>query len=317
MFAACFDVNGGVFEPLLGDEDAIIPDSLNHASIIDGAPASVRPSGTASVNFSDMNESSMLKWPQGGRCRLGVVQSHRQRRRALHGRLHRQAEGKSVRLCPPLRRRPCFGRRLPRDRGTSGREGLWHAAMPPAADRVGIVTGTSGKTLGGGTAGFVAAERAHRRSARANGPAAHLFSNSLVVPPRRRSVEGARRSAYRCRRTARLAEIRCAVVPRRRSRELLYLPSRPVDVDHSGDAGRGAARAKVFLATPSMSADRSSPALFFPVVPKPQARIRTQMSAALTEVDIDFAIAAFRRRGARRWGSCEGKAYRSGAESQW
>ena len=149
MFAACFDANGGVFEPLLGEEDAIISDSLNHASIIDG----VRLCKAKRYRFanSDLDElEDRLKEADAAGARFKLIAT---RRRLLHGRLRRQTEG-DLRPRRPLRRARA-GRRLPCDGHLA--KGARHAGADrrwrPRPYRHRHI----GKTLGGGMGGFVAA----------------------------------------------------------------------------------------------------------------------------------------------------------------
>ena len=115
LFAACFDANGGVFEPLLDEKDAIISDSLNHASIIDG----VRLSKAKRYRFanSDMNElEDRLKEADAASARFKL---DRDRRRVLDGRIRRKAQG-DLRARRSLWRAG-HGRRLPCDRASWAR----------------------------------------------------------------------------------------------------------------------------------------------------------------------------------------------------
>jgi glycine C-acetyltransferase len=96
LFAACFDANGAVFEPLFGEQDAIVSDALNHASIIDG----IRLSKARRFRFAngDMDDlETQLKAAREG----GAPPRHRHRRRLLHGRLFREA-GRDPRAGGPL-----------------------------------------------------------------------------------------------------------------------------------------------------------------------------------------------------------------------
>ena len=110
LFAACFDANGGVFEPLIGPEDAIISDSLNHASIIDG----IRLCKARRYRFANSDMGELEGAAEGGRRRGRAFQGDRHRRRLLDGWICREAEG-DLRPRRAFRRlRP--GRRLPRAR---------------------------------------------------------------------------------------------------------------------------------------------------------------------------------------------------------
>ena len=174
VFAACFDANGGVFEPLMGEEDAIISDSLNHASIIDG----VRLSKAKRHRFanSDMNElEDRLKQAEADGARFKLI--------ATDGVFSMDGYvAKLQEICALADR---YGALVLVDdchaTGHLGEKGRGTPALTGAGDRVDIVTGTFGKTLGGGMGGFVAAAQPIvdllRQRARP-----YLFSNSLAPP---------------------------------------------------------------------------------------------------------------------------------------
>ena len=174
VFAACFDANGGVFEPLLDEADAIISDSLNHASIIDG----VRLSKAKRYRFanSDMNElEDRLKEADGAGARFKLIASDGVF--SMDGYVAKLKE-----ICELADR---YGALVLVDdchaTGHLGEKGRGTPALTGAGDRVNIVTGTFGKTLGGGMGGFVAADQPIvdllRQRARP-----YLFSNSLAPP---------------------------------------------------------------------------------------------------------------------------------------
>ena len=219
---------------------------------------------------------------------LRAVQARRQRRRVLDGRLCRQAEG-DLRACRPLWRAGS-GRRLPRDRA-SRREGTGHAELTGAGDRVDIVTGAFGKTL---AAAWAASSPRNSRSsiswptraalslfqfARASarrGSAQALEiaigadgRRALLKNHARRFREGVEKAGF-------------TVVPG----ETPIIPVMLGEAQRAQDLARALDERGLFVA-----------GFFFPVVPKGQARIRTQMSAALTEADIDFAIGVFEEAG--------------------
>ena len=172
--------------------------------------------------------------------------------------------------------------------GHLGEKGRGTPALTGAGDRVDIVTGTFGKTLGGGMGGFVAADQPIvdllRQRARP-----YLFSNSLAPPLAAGALKAleiaigadARRAllknhARRFREGVEKAGF--TVVPG----ETPIIPVMLGEAQKAQDLAQALDERGVFVA-----------GFFFPVVPKGQARIRTQMSAALTEADIDFAIGAF------------------------
>ncbi len=285
LFAACFDANGGLFEPLLDAQDAIISDALNHASIIDG----IRLSKAKRYRFanSDMTElEDRLKQAdrEGARFKMiatdGVfsMDGHLAPLAAICDLAERYGATVMVDDCHAT------GHIGPQGRGAAARAGM--------AARVGIVTGTFGKTLGGGMGGFVAADQPVidllRQRARP-----YLFSNSLAPP----IAAGALRAIEICREAD---DLRATLMTHtRRFRTGLedagfhLLPGEtPIIPVMLHDAARAQAMARaldergVFVA-----------GFFFPVVPKGQARIRTQMSAALSESDVEHAIEAFKDAG--------------------
>ena len=271
VFAACFDANGGVFEPLLDEADAIISDSLNHASIIDG----VRLSKAKRYRFanSDMNElEDRLKEADAAGARFKLI--------ATDGVFSMDGYvAKLKEICALADR---YGALVLVDdchaTGHLGEKGRGTPALTGAGDRVDIVTGTFGKTLGGGMGGFVAAAQPIvdllRQRARP-----YLFSNSLA-PPIAAGALKALEIAIRSRRPARALAGACAafraglekagfkVLPG----ETPIIPVMLGEARLAQDLAQALDERGVFVA-----------GFFFPVVPKGAARIRTQMSAALTD----------------------------------
>jgi glycine C-acetyltransferase len=281
LFAACFDANGGLFETLLGPEDAIISDGLNHASIIDG----VRLSKAARYRYgpSDMNElEAQLRQAQtdGRRFKLIVTDGVF----SMDGHVANLKD-----ICALAER---YGALVAVDdchaTGHLGAGGRGTPALTGVGDAVDIVTGTFGKTLGGAMGGFIAAAQPVidllRQRARP-----YLFSNSLapaVVAGSLKAVEIARQAddlrAKLMRHTLRfregLATAGFTLLPGE-------TPIIPVMLGDAALAQRMAAALGdrgVYVA-----------GFFFPVVPEGKARIRTQMSAALEDEDITIAITAF------------------------
>ena len=285
LFAACFDANGGVFEPLLDAADAIVSDSLNHASIIDG----VRLCKAKRYRFAngDMNElEDRLKEAarEGARFTLIATDSVF----SMDGTL-----AKFTAICDLAER---YGAIVMVDdchaTGHIGPQGRGGPASAGEIERVHIVTGTFGKTLGGGMGGFVAADQPIvdllRQRARP-----YLFSNSLAPP----LAAGALKAIEVCEAADDLRAKLGRHTRRFRSGlkqagfELLpgETPIIPVmlhDARRAQDMARELDARGVFVA-----------GFFFPVVPRGKARIRTQMSAALDDDDIETAIAAFSEAG--------------------
>ena len=285
LFAACFDANGGIFEPLLGEEDAIISDGLNHASIIDG----VRLSKARRYRFanSDMNElEDRLKQVGHDGARFKLI--------ATDGVFSMDGYVANLPAICDLAERhgaivlvdDCHAT------GHLGDQGRGTPALTGVDKRVGIVTGTLGKSLGGAMGGFVAAAQPVidllRQRARP-----YLFSNSLAPPVAAGSLKAID--------IAEAADDRRALLAAhtRRFRSELFaagfelLPGEtPIIPVMLHDARRAQAMAQALDQRGVYVAG-----FFFPVVPKGQARIRTQMSAALREQDVTFAIDAFKDAG--------------------
>jgi glycine C-acetyltransferase len=283
LFAACFDANGGLFEPLLGPEDAVISDSLNHASIIDGIRlCKARRYRYANADMADLEAQLQAARADGARFILiatdGVF--------SMDGYLAKLPEIRALAdvYGAMLMVDDCHatGFMGPQGRGTPAHFGV-------TAD---ILTGTLGKALGGALGGYVAGPQAVidvlRQRARP-----YLFSNAL--PP---AVVGAGLAALDIVEAA--DDLRAALFDNARywraGLEALGFrllpgshPIVPVMLEE----------AKLAQAMAADLADRGVhvAGFFFPVVPKGQARIRTQMNARLTRDDLDFALAAFAASG--------------------
>ncbi|CAM5736690.1 glycine C-acetyltransferase [Streptomyces hirsutus] len=171
LYSSCFDANGGVFEELLlGAQDAVISDALNHASIIDG----IRLSKARRFRYANRDMADLERQFKEA-AEAGAAEADRHRRRLLHGRPRRTA-GRDLRPCRPPRRHG-HGRRLARRRlhGGGGGTPELHGVM----DRVDILTGTLGKALGGASGGYVAA-RAEIVALLRQRSRPYLFSNTLA-----------------------------------------------------------------------------------------------------------------------------------------
>ena len=147
----CFDANGGLFETLLGEEDAVITDALNHASIIDG----IRLCKAKRLRYANNDMADLEAQPQGGLRRL-ALQADRHRRRVLDGRDHRQPDG-------DLRPRRRYGALVMVDDshavGFIGAKGRGTPEFCGVMGRVDILTGTLGKALGGASGGYTSGRK--------------------------------------------------------------------------------------------------------------------------------------------------------------
>ena len=279
LFGSCFDANGGVFEALLGEEDAVISDALNHASIIDG----IRLCKAKRLRYanSDMAElEQCLRDSQDARRRLIVTDGVF----SMDGYIARLPE-----ICDLAERYDALV--MVDDSHAVGHLGAHGAGTPEltgVGSRVDILSGTLGKALGGASGGYIAA-RAEIVDLLRQRARPYLFSNS--VPP---SVVGAARAV--------LAMLTQSDELRERLRtntalfrELLsnagfdLLPGEtPIVPVMFGDAVAAAEFAKRLLAHGVYAV-----AFSYPVVPMGKARIRTQVSAAHSEQDIRAAAEAF------------------------
>ena len=279
LFAACFDANGAVFEPLLGEEDAVISDSLNHASIIDGIRlCKARRFRFANNDMDDLQRQLQAARDGGARFILVVTDGvfSMDGSFANLGDLTRlAAEYGALTMVDDCHATGFIG---PQGRGTAARAGV----------KVDLMTGTFGKALGGALGGYVAGPQPVidllRQRARP-----YLFSNAL--PP---AVVGAALAALDLVEgaddlRAKLAEN--AAYWRAGLEGLgftLLAGSHPIVPVMIGDAPKAQTFAQALQAQGVMVS-----AFFFPVVPRGQARIRTQMTAALSRDDLDFGLAAF------------------------
>ena len=281
LFAACFDANGGVFEPLLEADDAIISDSLNHASIIDG----VRLCKARRYRFAngDINElEDRLKEADRDSARFKLI--------ATDGVFSMDGYvAKLPAICALAER---YGAIVMVDdchaTGHLGEAGRGTPTLTGTSRQVDIVTGTLGKSLGGAMGGFVAASQPIidllRQRARP-----YLFSNSLAPAVAAGSIKAIQIAETADDRRQLLA----AYARRFRSGlekagfELLagetpIIPVMLQDARLAQDMAAALDERGIYVA-----------AFFYPVVPEGKARIRTQMSAALTEKDFELAVDAF------------------------
>ena len=283
LYAACFDANGGVFEPLFGEQDAIVSDSLNHASIIDG----IRLSKAKRYRYAngDMGDlEAQLKAAREAKARRIIVVSDGVF--SMDGYLAKLAEVRVLadRFEALVMVDDCHATGFigPQGRGTPQRAGI----------KVDILTGTLGKALGGSAGGFIAAARPivdlMRQRSRP-----YLFSNALPPP-----IVGAGIKAIdlaeagddlRARLFDNMRHFRTGMAAA--GFDLLpgEHPIIPVML--------GEAKLAQEMAAKLFERGIYVTGFFYPVVPQGKARIRTQMSAAHTSEDIDKAIAAFTAAG--------------------
>ena len=279
LYSACFDANGGVFEPLLDERDAIISDALNHASIIDG----VRLCKAVRYRYAnaDMDElERCLKLAQAQRFRVIVTDGVF----SMDGNV-----APMDRICALAERYDALvmvdechsaGVVGPTGRGVTELFGL--------RGRVDIITGTLGKAFGGAIGGFTTGRREIVEMLRQRSRP-YLFSNSL--PP---AVVGAGIEVFRMLSESDALHDRLTVnVERFRGRML----AAGFDIKPTQSA-----ICAVMLYDAKLSQDFAARLLdegiyvtgfYYPVVPKDQARIRVQVSAGHTEQELDRCVDAF------------------------
>ncbi|NBM15697.1 glycine C-acetyltransferase [Streptomyces sp. GC420] len=281
LYSSCFDANGGVFETLLDERDAVISDALNHASIIDGIRLSkARRHRYANRDMADLERRLKEATESGARRKLIVTDGVF----SMDGYVAPLRE-----ICDLADRRGAMvmvddshavGFVGPGGRGTPELHGVM--------DRVDIVTGTLGKALGGASGGYVAA-RSEIVALLRQRSRPYLFSNSLapVIAAASLKVLDLLESAGDLR--ERLAA-RTALFRSRMTEEGFdILPGdHPIAPVMIGDASRAGRMAELLL-------ERGVYVIGFsyPVVPQDQARIRVQLSAAHSAADVHRAVDAF------------------------
>jgi len=285
LYAACFDANGGLFEPLLGEEDAIISDALNHASIIDGVRlCKARRYRYANCDMADLEAQLKQARADGARTILittdGVF--------SMDGFIAPLDEitALAAKYDALVHIDECHAT------GFLGATGRGSAEVKGVLEKIDIITGTLGKAMGGALGGFTTA-RAEVIELLRQRSRPYLFSNSL--PPH---VVAAGIKAFEMLDAA--GDLRTQLAENTRYfREKMTAagfdvrpgvhPISPVMLYDAKLAQRFAERL--------LEEGIYAIGFFFPVVPKGQARIRTQISAAHTRAHLDRAIDAFIRIG--------------------
>src|SRR6202790_4512608 len=283
LYSSCFDANGGLFETLLDEKDAVISDALNHASIIDG----IRLCKARRLRYAhnDMNElEQALKDSQDARVRLiatdGVF--------SMDGSIARLKE-----ICDLADR---YGALVMVDdshaTGFIGARGRGSHELRGVVGRIDILTGTLGKALGGASGGYVAARKEIvgwlRQRSRP-----YLFSNSIAPPVAAATI-----------RVLDLLESSTDLRERLKT-NTVYFREQMGGLGFNLIPGEhpiipvmlGEAPLAVRLAEQCQENGAYVVAFAFPVVPHGKARIRTQMNAAHTTAQLDRVVQAFGRAG--------------------
>ena len=283
LYPSCFDANGGLFETILGERDAVISDELNHASIIDGVRlCRAQRYRYRNNDMADLEAQLQAADAAGARFKLittdGVF--------SMDGYIARLDE-----ICDLADRYDalvhfddCHAT------GFIGAGGKGTHELRGCMDRVDIITGTLGKALGGASGGYTAARQEIVNLLRQRSRP-YLFSNTVAPPV----VAGAIKAIELVSETPQLRDqLKHNTAVFREGLEKLgfeLLPGEhPIVPVMLHDAALAAKFAETVLAHGVYVV-----AFSFPVVPRGQARIRTQMSAALTQDDIALALHAFAR----------------------
>jgi len=279
LYGSCFDANGGLFETLLGEDDAIISDALNHASIIDG----VRLSKAKRFRYANNDMAALeeeLKKAEGSRFKLiatdgvfsmdGIIAN-------LRGVCDLAEKYNAMVIVDDSHAV-----------GFVGKHGRGSAEHCGVEGRIDIITGTLGKALGGASGGYTSGKRQVvdwlRQRSRP-----YLFSNTLMP-----AIAGASLKVFDMIEAGEALRERLYANAERFRSGMTKLGFRLAGADHPiipvmlGEATLAQQMAEKMLERGIYVIGFS-----FPVVPKGQARIRTQMSAAHTPQDIDRAIEAF------------------------
>lgn len=283
LYAAAFDANGGVFEPLLGEEDAIISDALNHASIIDGVRlCKAKRFRYANSDMADLEEQ--LKAASGSRFKIIVTDGVF------------SMDGYVAQLDKICDLADKYNALVMVDEchatGFIGKTGRGTVELKNVLGRVDIITGTLGKALGGAMGGFTTGKKEIIEILRQRSRP-YLFSNSLAP-----SIVGASIAVFDL-----LTE----------TTDLRDKLESNVNYFKKGIKAAGfdikdgdSAIVPIMLYDAALSQKFANALLdegiyvigfFFPVVPKGQARIRVQLSAAHEIGHLDKAIAAFTKVG--------------------
>jgi glycine C-acetyltransferase len=283
LYAAAFDANGGIFEPLFDEQDAIISDSLNHASIIDG----VRLCKAARYRYANNNMEELetcLQQAQAQRYRIIVTDGVF------------SMDGYVAQLDKICDLADKYQAMVMVDEchatGFIGATGRGTIELKNVMGRIDIITGTLGKALGGAMGGFTTGKREIIELLRQRSRP-YLFSNSLAP-----SIVGASIAVLDM-----LSET--TALRDKLAHNITYLKDglRRIGLDFKDGES---AIVPVMLYDAKLSQQFADEMLqegiyvvgfFFPVVPKEQARIRVQLSAAHEIAHLDKAIAAFERVG--------------------
>ena len=280
LYGSCFDANGGLFETVLGEDDAIISDSLNHASIIDGIR--LCKAERHRYEHDDLNDLE---------AKLVATQGKRLRMIATDGVFSMDGDIARVDAICDLAEK--YGAMVMVDdshaTGFVGKTGRGSAELRGCLDRVDVFTSTLGKALGGASGGFTSGKKEIVDLLR-NRSRPYLFSNTLAPPIVAGSIEAIKliseSTALRDKLETNTQRFRAGMTAAGLAVRQGTHAIAPVML--------GDAKLAVTMAQKMLDHGIYVIGFAFPVVPRGQARIRVQLSAAHSFEDVDRAIEAFR-----------------------
>ncbi len=283
LFSSCFDANGGLFEALLGPEDAVISDALNHASIIDG----IRLCKAQRFRYQNNDMADLEK-------QLQAAQGARTKLIATDGVFSMDGIIANLKGICDLAEK--YGALVMIDdchaAGFIGATGRGTPEYCGVRDRVHIITGTLGKALSGGSGGYISGKTEViewlRQRARP-----YLFSNTLAPSIAAASIRSLELVDEKPELRKHLNEMSGYFRHEMSKLGFTLIPGEhPIIPVMLGDAKLAKSFADKMLEKGIYVVGFS-----YPVVPEGKARIRTQLSAAHTKADVDHAIAAFKEVG--------------------
>mgnify|MGYP003381523697 CR=1 FL=1 len=279
LYTSCFDANGGLFETILSEEDAVISDELNHASVIDG----IRLSKAQRFRYKNGDMADLeAKLQEAASARFKMI--------ATDGIF--SMDGFIAKLPEICDLADKYDAMVMIDDshavGFMGKNGRGVHEYHDVVDRVDIITGTLGKALGGASGGYTSGKKEIIDLLRQRSRP-YLFSNSVAPPIVTAAIKAIDMLSGSTELRDRLMDNTRYFREKLSSIGLQIVPGEhPIVPIMFGDAVLATKMAEAMLAR-----DVYVIAFSFPVVPKGKARIRTQVSAAHTRDDLDFAVAKF------------------------
>ena len=283
LYVACFDANGGIFEPLFGPEDAIISDSLNHASIIDG----IRLCKANKYRYQHSDMESLEK-------KLDEAESSRHKLIVTDGVF--SMDGTYAKLPEIVKLAEKYGALIMVDdchaTGFVGDSGKGTAEYFGLEGKIDFLTGTLGKALGGASGGFICAKKSVVELLKQKSRP-YLFSNALspsIVKATLKALELVKKQPERRKRIQ-----KNTIYFREQMKSLgfnILGDQHPITPVMLGDANVAQKMSKELLNNGIYAVGFS-----FPVVPKGEARIRLQINSEHSMEELDKAIKIFKKVG--------------------